>query len=185
MEPESSLPQSQVPATCPYPEPVRSTSTSHFLKIHLNIILPSVPGSPKWSIQLYSKENWNIYQHCRTSSRTILQSDHEQWNVNPQNSLSFSNKSYLIRAIRSLCNLWRSILQGCHYYRPYNVDNKVPGEWWTECDLESGCIIPKIPTAGIYNLFRQRDTKYMFDWLVELRNEKPQWVVRLTAQIIA
>jgi hypothetical protein len=43
MEPEGSLPHSQVPATCPYPEPARSSPhpTSHFLKIHLNIILPS------------------------------------------------------------------------------------------------------------------------------------------------
>ena len=48
--PEGSLPHSQVPATCPYPEPARSSPypTSHLLKIHLNIILPSTPGSPKW-----------------------------------------------------------------------------------------------------------------------------------------
>ena len=34
MEPEDSLPQSQVPSTCPYPEPARSSPqipTSHFL----------------------------------------------------------------------------------------------------------------------------------------------------------
>jgi len=51
MEPQGSLPHSQVPATCPYPEPARSTPypISNFLKIHINIILPSTPGSPKWS----------------------------------------------------------------------------------------------------------------------------------------
>ena len=49
MEPESSLTHSQVPATCPYPEPDQSRPchpTTHFLKIHL-IILPSSPGSSK------------------------------------------------------------------------------------------------------------------------------------------
>jgi len=49
------LPPSQVPATCPYPEAARSSPyprTSHFLKIHLNIILTSMPGSLKWSLSL-------------------------------------------------------------------------------------------------------------------------------------
>ena len=54
MEPEGSLPHSQVPVTCPYLEPARSSPypTSHFMKLHLNIILPSKPGSPKWSLPL-------------------------------------------------------------------------------------------------------------------------------------
>ena len=55
MEPEGSLPRSQVPATCPYTcpqlDPVH-TPTSYFLKTHLNIILPSTPGFPKWSLFL-------------------------------------------------------------------------------------------------------------------------------------
>ena len=52
MEPRSSLPHSQVPATCPYPEPDQSSPCPHFyfLKIHLNIIFPAMPGSPKWSL---------------------------------------------------------------------------------------------------------------------------------------
>jgi hypothetical protein len=34
-----------------HPNPIR-TSTSHFLRIHSNIILPSMPGSPQWSLCL-------------------------------------------------------------------------------------------------------------------------------------
>ena len=54
MEPEYSLPISQVPATCLYPEPARSNSypTSYLLKFHLSVILPSTPGSSKWSPSL-------------------------------------------------------------------------------------------------------------------------------------
>ena len=39
MQPECSLPHSQAPVTCPYPD--SDQSPSHILKIHFNIILPS------------------------------------------------------------------------------------------------------------------------------------------------
>jgi hypothetical protein len=52
MQPEGSLPHSKLPAKCLYPEPAQSSPypTSQFLKIRLNIILPSTPGSPQWYI---------------------------------------------------------------------------------------------------------------------------------------
>jgi len=49
MELEGSLPHSQVPATCHYPEPAWFSPcvTFHFLYTHLNIILPSMSGTSR------------------------------------------------------------------------------------------------------------------------------------------
>ena len=54
METKSSLLYSQMPATCPYPEPTPSSPKTpcNFLKVRLNIILPSTSGSPQWSLSL-------------------------------------------------------------------------------------------------------------------------------------
>jgi hypothetical protein len=56
IEPEGSLPHSQVPATCPYPEPDQSSpcTPSHFFKIYFNIILSSTPSSSNWPLSLRS-----------------------------------------------------------------------------------------------------------------------------------
>jgi len=54
MESEGSLLRLKVPTICPSPEPDQSSpySPSHFLKLHLNIITLSIPGSSKWSLSL-------------------------------------------------------------------------------------------------------------------------------------
>ena len=54
MEPKNSLPHLRQPATFLYPKPDRSSScpSSHFSEIHFTIILPSKPGSSKWSPSL-------------------------------------------------------------------------------------------------------------------------------------
>ena len=63
MEPEGSLPHLQVIATCPSPEPDQSSPCppSHFLKIHLNNTLPSMPGSSKWSLSFRFPHQKSVY----------------------------------------------------------------------------------------------------------------------------
>jgi len=81
VEPDGSLPHSQVPATCPYPEPARSshTSTSYVLKIHLNIILPPTTGSPKWSLSFRFPHQNPVYASPLSHTRYMFRPSHYSW----------------------------------------------------------------------------------------------------------
>ena len=109
MEPEGSLPLSQAPATCPYPEPARFSPYPHIpLPEHpVNIILPSKPGSSKLSLflrfphkTLYTPLLSPIRTKCPAHpilhdfiARTILGKEYR--------SLSYSICSFLIVPLRA------------------------------------------------------------------------------------
>jgi hypothetical protein len=94
---------------CPTPVSIPSqlnpvhTPTSHFLKIHLNIILPSTPGSPQWSLSLRFPHKKAV--HASTVS-------HPRYMPRPSHS---SRLTLGLRIINPVCN--SALLCACHMLR--------------------------------------------------------------------
>jgi len=95
---------------CPPPVPILSqlypihTPTHHFLKIHLNINLPSTPGSPKWSLSLSFPHQNPAYTSAFPHTLYMPRSSHSSrfdlpkniwWTVQKYRSLSSSLCSLL------------------------------------------------------------------------------------------
>ena len=76
---------------CPPPVPILSqldpvhTPTSHFLKIHLNIILPSTPGSPKWPLCLRFPHQNPVYASPLPHKRYMPRPSHSSQFDHPKN----------------------------------------------------------------------------------------------------
>ena len=76
---------------CPPPVPILSqrdpvhTRTSHFLKIHLNI-LPSMPGSPKWSLSLRLPHQNPVYASAIPQTRYMPRLPRFSRFYNPKNN---------------------------------------------------------------------------------------------------
>jgi hypothetical protein len=87
VEPERSLPHLQLSATCPYPsqlDPVH-TPTSHFLKIHFNIILPSTPGSPQWCLSFRFPHRNPVHASPLPHKRYVSRPSHSSRFHDPHN----------------------------------------------------------------------------------------------------
>ena len=70
---------------CPPPVPILSqldsihTPTSHFLMIYLNIILPSAPGSPQWSLSLRFPHQNPVYASPLPHTPHMPRPSHSSW----------------------------------------------------------------------------------------------------------
>jgi len=76
---------------CPPPVRILSqldpfhTPTSHFLKIHLNIILPSKPGSPKWSPSIRFPHQNPVFTSPLSHTRYMPRPSHSSQFYRPKN----------------------------------------------------------------------------------------------------
>ena len=101
MEPESSSPHSQVPATCLYPEPARSSPYPHIPlpEDPAKFILPSTLRTSKWFLSLRFPHQNPVY--ASTFSHTLYVS-------RPSHSSRFDHPTILGDQYRSLSSLLRS-----------------------------------------------------------------------------
>jgi hypothetical protein len=98
------------------PNPI-NTPTSHFLKIHPNIILPSTPGSPQWFLSLK-------LPHQNPTHASLL--PHQRYMPRPSHSSRFYNPHNTKRIVSNIIPkfdksdecvcFWNAVLRNSFYY---------------------------------------------------------------------
>jgi hypothetical protein len=77
MQPESSLPYSQVPAICPYPEPTPSSP-------HNTLPLPEDPDEAEYNMGIISK-----HIHCEGMDYTGMNKAVDRWRAPVETTTNF------------------------------------------------------------------------------------------------
>ena len=97
MQPEVSLPHSQLPATCPYPQPA-STSPNPHIPLPKDLSL-STPGPPKWPLSLTFPYQNTVYASPLSHTHYIPSPSHSSPFYHP-NSIGYMNLEIRKRKFR-------------------------------------------------------------------------------------
>ena len=125
MKPDDSLSPIQKIPPVPIPSQINPVEVPsfHFLKIHLNIILPSKPGSPKWPLSLRFPHQAPVYTSPLPHTRYMPRPSNSSLVYHPKNiGWGVQIKS------SPLCNLLHSLItspllsQNIHYYRITGIE---------------------------------------------------------------
>ena len=125
MEPENSLPHSQVPATCPYPEPARSIPYSH----------TKLPEEQSCYFRKLSVRQRSILWACRTFSLSPSSSYTVRFLPVPANLSSSLCESWLVKVSSLLRCLEKNSVCVCHILECNTYTYKTVLDFCQECFL--------------------------------------------------